>query len=370
MGNTKIEWAEKVWNPVTGCSKISPGCENCYAERMAFRLRGRCGYPADEPFRVTLHPGRLEEPIHWWKPDTIFVCSMGDLFHEDVPFSYIAAVFGIMAKCIPHHRFIVLTKRPGRMKEFFEWLYASAADLTARPFRRGVPYDDDKINLFVMQQAREYGARIDVMRCWPLSNVWLGVTAENQEMADKRIPILLQIPAAVRFVSVEPMLGPINLRKWLFYQMRCTKCKDTGWVTGLERPCLWCNPGGEFRSSVSPAEKFKPKLDWVICGGETGPDARPMHPDWVRSLRDQCQSAGVPFFFKSWGEWVCRPWSSDNGRKRELCLGMDGTSVYAQVGHMMGFRKPGEALMVRVGKKAAGRLLDGRTWEEMPGVRP
>lgn len=318
---TKIEWVKNrdgsqglTWNPVTGCTKISPGCQNCYAERMAKRLRGRCGYPADDPFRVTLHPERLEEPLRWRKPSKIFVCSMGDLFHEAVPDDFIHRVFATIGQC-PQHTFIILTKRPKRMKAFIEDYYACESP-----------------------SGNEQGLHIQ-------PNVWLGVTTENQEMADRRIPILLQIPAAVRFISVEPMLGDINIAGYL------------GW-NGLRR----MGDGLLYRWVA-------PKIDWIICGGETGPDARPMHPDWVRSLRDQCQSAGVPFYFKSWGEWVCRPWSSDNGRKRELCLGMDGTSVYAQVGHMMGFRKPGEALMVRVGKKAAGRLLDGRTWEEMPGVR-
>ena len=326
--STKIEWCKnkdggqgKTWNPVTGCTKISPGCQNCYAERMAKRLRGRCGYDADEPFRVTLHPERLEEPLRWRKPSMVFVCSMGDLFHDDVPDEFIHRVFATIGQC-PQHIFIILTKRPKRMKAFIEDYYAYES-----------PSGDEQ-GVYVQP------------------NLWLGVTAENQEMADKRIPILLQIPAAVRFVSVEPMLGPINLRKWLFYQMRCTKCKDTGWVTGLERPCLWCNPGGEFRSSVSPAEKFKPKLDWVICGGETGPDARPMHPDWARSLRDQCQEAGVPFFFKQWGEYIHASQTPDN------MTNYDPEYFYEREW------PPGFA---RVGKKIAGRLLDGQEWDELPG---
>ena len=301
--STKIEWCKnkdggqgKTWNPVTGCTKISPGCQNCYAERMSKRLRGRCGYDAENPFKVTLRPNRLEEPLRWRKPSMIFVCSMGDLFYEGVPFHYIYSVFITMKHC-PQHTFLVLTKRPKRMKEFIVDCYAYES-----------PSGDEK------------GVHI-------LPNVWLGVTAENRPMWDERVNILKQLAAAKRFVCYEPALGSL----------------------------------GEVDLSG---------LDWVICGGETGPHARPMHPDWVRSLRDQCQSAGVPFYFKSWGEWVCRPWSSDNGRKRELCLGMDGTSVYAQVGHMMGFRKPGEALMVRVGKKAAGRLLDGREWNEIPEKQP
>ena len=327
MGNTKIEWADRVWNPVTGCTKISPGCQNCYAERMAKRLRGRCGYDADEPFRVTLHPERLEEPMRWLKPSMVFVCSMGDLFHDDVPDEFIHRVFATIGQC-PQHTFIILTKRPKRMKAFIEDYYAYKS-----------PSGD------------EQGLHIQ-------PNVWLGVTAENQEMADRRIPILLQIPATVRCVSVEPMLGPVDLTRVGGDWHGHGRIDALNGRRNIEEYI--------FEYSLRWKTERCEKIDWVICGGETGPDAWPMHPDWVRSLRDQCQASGTKFFFKSWGEWVCRPWSSDNGRKRELCLGMDGTSVYAQVGHMMGFRKPGEALMVRVGKKAAGRLLDGREWNEMP----
>ena len=311
MGNTRIEWTEKSWNPVTGCTKISPGCQNCYAERMAKRLRGRCGYDADEPFRVTLRPERLVDPLLWRKPSKIFVCSMGDLFHEAVPDDFIARVWNIMA-ISQEHVFQILTKRPDRMAKWID----RVGDYQGYKTRNGEPHKADGGSGIVVGYEK-----------WPLPNVWLGVTAENRPMWDERVNILKQLEAAKRFVSYEPALGSL----------------------------------GEVDLSG---------LDWVICGGETGPDARPVHPDWMRGLRDQCQSAGVPFFFKSWGEWVCRPWSSDNGRKRELCLGMDGTSVYAQVGHMMGFRKPGEALMVRVGKKAAGRLLDGQEWNEMPEAQP
>jgi len=225
---THIEWADEVWSPVTGCTKISPGCKHCYAERMAKRLRGRFGYPKDEPFQVTLHPERLIGPKKWKKPRMVFVCSMGDLFHEDVPFDFIHQVFNVMADCRGiGHTFLVLTKRPKRMLRFFK--------------------SEDRLYI-------------------PPKNVWLGVTAENQEQADKRIPILLQIPAKVRFVSVEPMLGPIDL---------------------LTDKYHWLEFDGIY-----------PGLDWVICGGESGPVARPMNPDQARELRDQCKAAGVPFFMK------------------------------------------------------------------------
>jgi protein gp37 len=282
MGKTKIEWTDQTWNPVTGCTKISEGCAHCYAKRMSKRLAGRCGYPeAPHNFDVTLHPDRLDEPLRWRKPRRVFVCSMGDLFHEDVPFGFIRRVFWTMWHWSSIHIYQILTKRPHIMLSFFDYLQGTdGGDLIGLP------------------------------------NVWLGVTAENQEQADKRIPILLQIPAAVRFVSVEPMLGPADLSEWI-------------------------NPQGATARD-DPARYSL--LDWVICGGESGPGARPMHPDWARSLRDQCQMAGVPFFFKQWGE--CAPY------------GGPGASVKWSDG----------ATMLRIGKKAAGRLLDGREWDEMPAL--
>lgn len=347
MGKTKIEWTEYTWNPVTGCTPISEGCQNCYARRMANRLRGRCGYPADEPFKVTLRRERLIEPLKWKKPRRVFVCSMGDLFHEDVPFQFIATVFGVMANN-SQNIYIVLTKRPQRMKEFFDWLFSNAAKYYARGYRT-VPYDDDRINVLIMNIASEYGINLDFMRQWPLFNVWLGVTAENQQRADERIPILLQIPAAVRFVSVEPMLGPVDLTK-------INQGSDS-WINALTGDWI----GYHHYGGAKTVKESWPKLDWCIVGGETGPGARPMHPDWVRSLRDQCQASGTKFFFKSWGEW---------GRRLESGITLnDGLFGYwendefqynAMCSH--------EEHMVKVGKKRAGRFLDGRTWDEMPEI--
>lgn len=329
MGNTKIEWAEKTWNPITGCSKISLGCNNCYAERMAKRLRGRCGYPADEPFRVALHPERLEEPMRWRKPSMVFVCSMGDLFHDDVPDEFIHRVFATIGQC-PQHTFIILTKRPKRMKAFIEDYYAYES-----------PSGD------------EQGLHIQ-------PNVWLGVTAENQEMADRRIPILLQTPAAVRFVSVEPMLGPVDL----------TNVQFDKWtrMNVLEGCGITTRPGG--MGQMLP-NAFCEKLSWIIAGGETGPKARPMHPDWARSLRDQCQEVGVPFFFKQWGEWhpvedyrdIFPSYNSKEFRVINLA-GIDETQK--PVTEMT----PGVAGVTRIGRKIAGRLLDGCEWNEMPEIEP
>ncbi|WP_031517721.1 DUF5131 family protein [Desulfofalx alkaliphila] len=318
MSKTKIEWADAVWNPVTGCTPISPGCENCYAKRMAQRLRGRCGYPADEPFRVTMHLKRFIEPLRWKKPRRVFVCSMGDLFHENVPDNIIYNIFAVMADT-PQHTYMVLTKRPGRMKDIL------CRPNAANEIWRNTTYSDDP----------------GCHKYWPLPNVWLGVTAENQEQADKRIPILLQIPATVRFVSVEPMLGPVDLSKYLTCQFYAGE--EMEWRKGTIVP--------EGYPKLRAA-RIRSRIDWVICGGESGPLARPMHPDWVRSLRDQCVASGVPFFFKQWGEWapVHELRCNEPGIKNKLWYNFDpDTSV------------------CKIGKKKAGRLLDSREWDEFPG---
>lgn len=247
---TKIEWATHTWNPVTGCTPISEGCEHCYAARMAKRLAGRCGYPKDDPFRPgTFHADKLNDPLKIKTPSMIFVCSMGDLFHESVDVDVIFKIFEVIDKA-SHHTYLLLTKRPETMRSFFE--------ITGE-------WDQS---------------------LWP--NLWLGVTAENQARADERIPILLSIPAAVRFVSVEPMLGPVDLNR---------------------AGAIWADMNGSIRPEYQQPCRT---IDWVICGGETGPGARPMHPDWARSLRDQCKSASVPFFFKSMGDW----WRNTHGYAR------------------------------------------------------
>lgn len=307
MAKTRIEWAEVVWNPVSGCTPISEGCQNCYAKRMANRLRGRCGYPADEPFKVTLHKDRLEEPLRWKKPRRVFVCSMGDLFHEDVPRWMRFEVMDIILQA-KQHTFLILTKRPANMKEFFEWYYSKA------------------------------GRTIETIK-----NLWLGVTAENQARADERIPILLQIPAAVRFVSIEPMLGPVDLSKWLGGTWYCETCECT-----VDPEFV---PFSEIHYPCENYLDFIPGIDWVICGGETGPRARPMHPEWVRSLRDQCQAAGISFFLKSWGEY-CFPSQMPEETYQAL---QDRYNLDVEIPW-------------KVGKKAAGRILDGRTWDEMPEI--
>jgi protein gp37 len=262
---TKIEWAEESWNPVTGCTKISEGCIHCYAERMAKRLAGRAGYPADNPFQVTLHPDKLAQPLHWRKPRRVFVCSMGDLFHDAVPYEAIDDVMRIIGRCYIEnrgHTFMILTKRPQRMRHYFTKGMFMLHD------RKG-------------QSA--HGGWADWDKDTPWSNLWLGVTAENQQRANERIPILLDTLAAVRFVSAEPLLEEMYLCEWFpEYDYRPTYTYYQKAYPGIgDKPI-----------------KIRDGLDWVIAGAETGPGARHMDYDWARSLRDQCDAYGVPFFFK------------------------------------------------------------------------
>ena len=263
-GKTKIEWTEATWNCITGCSKVSQGCRFCYAEREWPRLAA----PREKPniytgrdfTDVRCHPEKLNIPLRWTKPRRIFVNSMSDLFHEAVPDEFIHRVFGVMASA-EQHIFQVLTKRPERMLAFVK---SSNRPVETRfGWYFGGPF--------------------------PLRNVWLGVSVEDQATADERIPVLLQTPAAVRWISAEPLLGPVNLANLdagdgTFYSAR------TGEHWDVDR---------SYRGNVG-------KLNWVVAGGESGPKARPSHSDWFRGLRDQCQVAGVPFFMKQ---------ITDKGRK-------------------------------------------------------
>ena len=271
--STKIEWTEKTWNPVSGCTKISDGCKNCYAETMANRLKemGTKGY--ENGFAVTLHPERLGEPLKIKKPSMFFVCSMGDLFHEDVPLEFIDSVWAVMAQT-PQHTYQILTKRPDRMEEYL----------------RLQKFSPNSIGIAMARIAG--GAKIKDFS-QPLPNVWLGVTAENQEQANKRIPILLDTPAAVRFVSIEPMIGAINLTK-------LEKDMSDGTRYGYKMNGL-TGIGYEYMPDSSHEWKWA-KLDWVIVGGETGAGARPLRYQWAKDIQAQCETANTPFFFKKWGK--------------------------------------------------------------------
>lgn len=309
MADTAIEWADRVWNPTTGCDRVSPGCDHCYAMTMAKRLKGmgsakyqRDGDPrtSGPGFGVSVHPDTLGLPLKWRKPQRIFVNSMSDLFHDAVPDDYIRDVFAIMAAA-PRHTFQVLTKRHARMRNLLSDVKFQHRVRAKVPFVGDDPYLHRHWNI------------------WPLPNVWLGCSAENQQWADIRIPALLDTPAAVRWVSAEPLLGPLDLSRFL----------------------------------ESDDEKYDvPSLNWVVVGGESGHNDRPMHLEWPRSIRDQCAAAGVPFLFKQWGETVPLGQMTDAAYQR-----WDDRHACDDY--------PPESLW-RVGKKAAGRLLDGRTHDEYP----
>ena len=333
MAATKIEWADAAWNPITGCTPISEACDHCYARRMATRLAGRYGYDDKKPFGITEHTDKFKDPCKTKKPTRFFVCSMGDLFHESISFNKIASVLWYATREeSKKHTFLLLTKRPERMRDFFAEYYKLGPDFCGET---------------------------------PVKNFWLGVTAENQARADERVSILRRIPAAVRFVSVEPMLGPVDLGGVL--------TKPT-WEE-IDAP-----DGFGQRLIIIPRNDL---IHWVICGGETGPGARPMHPDWVRSLRDQCTGAGVPLFFKSWGEWGTKAFNMTTGEpsfrmfdsfqqwvnkanwiQGGICIDMAGR-ICKNGGDMESAQYP-VAIMHRVCKKAAGRVLDGREWSEFP----
>lgn len=266
-----IEWTESTWNPVTGCSKVSQGCKHCYAEREWPRLAAPRAKPNIYTGRaftdVKCHPEKLDIPLRWTKTRRIFVNSMSDLFHESVPDEFIDKVFAVMAMA-PQHTFQCLTKRADRM---LACLTDEALSVRNGTLCSGIQERIAKAMYDLNQNAPDVA--------WPLPNVWLGVSCEDQATADERIPLLLQTPASVRWISAEPLLGPVDLSAE-YLAIRC---------------------GGEYPFKNLPNEhrtKLVHMLDWVVVGGESGPKARPMNPNWVRSLRDQCQTAGVSFFVK------------------------------------------------------------------------
>ena len=312
---TAIEWTEATWNPITGCSVTSPGCTNCYAMKLAgTRLRNhasRAGLTIDSKAgpvwtgETRFNEEWIDQPLRWKRPRMIFVCAHGDLFHESVPDAWIDRVFAVMALA-PQHTFQVLTKRSDRMHNWFARRNANAhhpamdtAAVMACTGRWNTP-------------------ALHLVDGWPLPNVWLGVSVEDQTRADERIPDLLSTPAAVRWLSCEPLLGPVDLT--MLHHDGVTNIDALRGLHGVLQPMLaQCD-----------------KIDWIVVGGESGLGARPMQPDWARNLRDQCAAASVPFFFKQWGNH--RP-TSDS--------------------------EHGEYMMAAT-KKEAGRELDGVTHDAMP----
>lgn len=281
---TKIEWTEATWNPITGCSVTSPGCTNCYAMKLAgTRLRNhesRTGLTMDTKAgpvwtgEVRFNDQWLDQPLRWKRSRMIFVCAHGDLFHENVPEEWIDRVFAVMALC-PQHTFQVLTKRADRMRKYCESRFETEIGA-------------DKLSEAIENQTGAHnGGEWDA----PLPNVWVGVSVEDQARANERIPDLLATPAALRWLSCEPLLGPVDLR-WISFP------SPLGGTELWDCLDLHGDPGPSDQKVPGAVEV----VDWVVVGGESGPGARAMHPDWARSLRDQCAAAGVPFFFKQWGD--------------------------------------------------------------------
>lgn len=273
-GKSKIQWTQATWNPVRGCTKISPGCANCYAEAFAERFRGVKGHPYEQGFDLRLVPEKLDAPLHWKTPRRVFVNSMSDLFHEDVPDEFIDRVFAVMA-LTPQHTYQLLTKRPYRM---LSYLGRSLHEQLVR----SALVEGMAQNIYTERNPLAPDCSLWLAVHLPLRNVWLGVSVENQHFADERIPVLLKTPAAVRFISAEPLLGPVCL-------------------SDIKEQML-PNMEGDNHIHIDALRCFVPAhIDWVICGGESGHDARPIQLEWARSLRDQCKAAGVAFFMKQLG---------------------------------------------------------------------
>ena len=341
MKNTAIEWCDHTFNPWVGCTKVSPACDHCYAERSApARVKRAGGVETWGPNgqRVRTSKAYWREPLKWnaeaertgTRP-RVFCASLADVFDNAVPPEWRADLFDLIADT-RNLDWLLLTKRVGNVMKManevadMPRLGSHTGHLLAHQWRNGRPP----------------------------KNVWLGATVVNQEEADRDITKLLAVPAAKRFLSIEPLLGQLNLTD--------VPMPGSGHGHHEFSPIITGN-------SLKRADPSSPKIDWVIVGGESGPGARPMHPDWVRSLRDQCTSAGVKFFFKQWGAW--RPpkegeeYSTAMGRAQSVpafIIALTGT-VHCFENHPT---TDGGSAMLRVGKKSAGRLLDGREWDEVP----
>lgn len=328
---TQIEWTDSTWNPVRGCSRVSAGCHHCYAEPQAARIirmdRGR-GVPVGQGAydgllneqdqwngKIKLVEDQLKQPLRWKKPRKIFVNSMSDLFHKGVPEDFIDKVFAVAALCFikqeTPHTFQILTKRPDRMSK-----YLNHPDTLAN-IKKAMRELDHQLN-----------NSIDVTPWWPLPNVWLGVSVEDNKSAKKRIPLLLECPAVIRWISAEPLLGYVDLQ-----------IQDT------------------------------PKIHWVVVGGESGKDARPMHRSWLTDLLWQCQEHNIPFLFKQWGEWNPRMVGGGDGPCVEDVPRIRLTDQ-SDNGSILGAKGDNDSWMNRSGKARAGRMLGGQTYDEYPVVPP
>ncbi|WP_316214332.1 phage Gp37/Gp68 family protein [Bradyrhizobium sp. SZCCHNR2032] len=357
---SKIEWTDASWNPIrarntaTGkvgwhCERATTGCAGCYAEafnrRLGTGLPFKPGHLDRGDVELFLDERMLLQPLRWTRPRTIFVCSMTDLFGRFVPDLWLDRIFAVAA-LTPQHDYQIVTKRSERMREYW---------VGERRYRDVHPLEDrvEKIAdaagrlMEDGDNAHDYVLNLN----WPLPNVWLGVSAERQEEADARIPDLLQTPAAVRFISAEPLLGPIDLLNSIYHGEAGISMR--GYLRDRTE-------ADDFRYHAA-------KLDWVIAGGESGRNARPMHPDWARSLRDQCQAAGVAFFFKQWGEWAPAAPEDCADNPRSGWMANAAHPHAAKAAEL--YPEAGAAFIAHVGKQAAGRLLDGIEHNDLPKGR-
>ncbi|MET0373978.1 MAG: phage Gp37/Gp68 family protein [Rhizorhabdus sp.] len=326
--NTKISWSDATANVINGCSLESPGCTNCYAMGQAHRFPVRQGLTVKTKGGmvwtgdVRFHEPALIQVLRWSRPRAVFWNAHGDTFHPSVPDAWIDRCFAAMA-LTPQHFHQVLTKRSGRMREYMATAMGRIAD-AVMALRRELGITSPVAPLPHVQPGAPW---------WPLANVWLGVSVEDQKRAEERIPDLLATPAAVRWLSCEPLLGPVDLCNVNTMRFRGAEVVDA--LHG-QKMGLFGEPAG-----------ILPKLDWIVVGGESGHKARPMNPQWARSLRDQCASASVPFHFKQNGEWV------------------SVSEVEGFVGNPVHEFEDGRCVR-KIGKKAAGRTLDGVTHDAMP----
>lgn len=326
---THIEWTDATWNIVTGCEVVSPGCTNCYAMKLAgTRLKhhpSRAGLTIDTKAgpvwngQTRVNWEWIDQPLAWARPRMIFVCAHGDLFHASVAFDDIAQIYGVMiaAHHLRGHTFQVLTKRSARARELLnraDFWDAANAYASMVIMERVDPLDRRSTD--ARATCDDYGPEA------PPPGIWLGVSGENQHWLMQRGCDLVETPAAVRFLSLEPLLGALDPEPFLLPVRQWS----TGWLNNY------------------PLSYPEHRVDWIIAGGESGPGARPMHPDWARSLRDQCAAAGVPFFFKQWGNWL----------------------PAGQVATQTGLWNPACGSSLLTTKRNAGRLLDGRTHDGMP----
>lgn len=310
MSKTQIEWTQRpgtvgeTWNPTTGCNKVDRGCKHCYAEVMHRRLMKMGQEKYSQPFLggAVEHPDTLEIPFRWTKPRTVFVNSMSDLFHANVSFEFIDRVFQVIDRT-PQHTYLILTKRPEIAARYWQYM-----------------------NRFNIGQ-----------RLWhPPRNLWIGTSVNDQKSADLRVPLLVELEASIRFISYEPATGPVNLEPWL----------GTHWRVPV---------GGDVPLQLRP-RKLVQGIDWVICGGESGPHAQPMHPDWPRAIRSQCTGAGVPYFFKQWGQWLPITYQGEQGTVINFTPGKN--EFLFNVPYRL-------QNMVRTRKKSNNEL-DGQLWQQFP----